>query len=1399
MSIHYLYTMRLTKTLLAAAALVTGTAATSRAYDLAGWDYTQPNRSWGYGTGDSFSNVEWLALDSRLVNAGVYRRAYGEFSWDWNEYNGGGNAYALGSIGTSAVQDGSYDIGPFDQQAGFYFSGYYLFNSGSDLGESTNIALGQLNVGVYQRLDGTYYGNYASGEIIVYERTVQVARTGAGNYGADAFSAFESDNTAVLSGSFYNSDIVGRNVLGVATSGATDLAGSVIRVGDIALGFGSAEGLYAKDGGWLDLRGDLTLGANGTIYIRDAEITSNVYTQYYTPGTLDTLGVLTIESGILSVRSHFAQDMVAGWDQTLGFRDGAVNNTRLFLTGAGYGFDFGGGEGSPFDADTAFGALRAITGDNVQNGNISVIAEGEGFIDGALIGIDGGATLVINGAINGLNSFDSNGGADLVFNAIGDGTVNGRILGGINEVIKAGAGELSLTASNLFSGDVRVEGGSLRVTNSGALSGASGDTYVSSGASLVLDHATGLSLVDNLYIAGAGNATNGGAIRSLAGTNSTTGDVILGGNSTILVDAGSQLTVEDLLVDGEGGTPTLTLDTRSTGSGDTLVNGHFRANGSTNSLTAIVKVGTGTAAIQTVDSALSLVDVQAGTLSLNASSSSLLAPHASLDKTGAGTLELNGAHYYESLSFLGGTTAIRGNTVLVGPYENGDINIINSAIVNVESGATLSQVTTDGEGGFFTNGLDLSDSGKLSIKAGGSVSLGYAEIDIDDSATLEVAGTFSSFDGIYANDSSTVEVLDGGVINADIEADESAKVLLRTGGTINGDVETWEDAEFLIESGATHNGDYNAYGVADIVVNGTIGSGTTVTANSFLLGGTARLSGSGVITGSLTQTGGTVAPGNSVETLTVLGNYSISAGSLQIEIGGTAGAGIDPNGNDQLAVGGTVTVSGTAVLDFQPYNGFESTQGNPAFQILATTAGTPRATIGTFNTVEMVGLNDRVLFDHSTGKAYGTGLSLSGTETFRDYGDNGNRREIGRALWMEAVARDNNGAVSDENFAGWGVTDPSFIVNPTGLKAFLLTRNASDLTVDPTDTDLTQVGTDLGAAAAMVLTASDVGAALDALSPEVYVGFTELSTRLNRNFSLLGATGRRSGDENKWGFNLAYSGEQFTNDGTSAYSTFKAKTNTVSLTADISLTAQTHLNLSLGTDDGSVRARDFDGDADSALAGIGISYTTESGSARFDLGAAFSTTDIRAVRQGGVADLEGQDSHAVSLRVTFLPKDPPLQPVVAGKAPEAPRLSWIPYVGISYGSASIDSFVESEAAGTAQLAVAGFDRDSFVGELGLGIEYALGAQTTLTGVIAYEHEFNSSGETDLTAAFAEDGVDDTTFGIRSDGVGAGIFRVGLGIRQKLGDASSIGLSYDALMGSGLDSGHHLKADVSFRF
>ena len=411
---------RINRTLLAAAAVL-GVTSTAKAYDLyySGWDYSRPTYNYGsYAVGDDFSGRDYFNLtDDRpayspfagvnaterdLVNAGVYRGATGNFYWSANDYNDVGNspAWVYGVLETGVTDtDGDYDGNgaDFDWQSGTFTNGGFAFDT-TDW--DTNLAIGHTSVGIYMELDGNYFGGNVSGDLVVFERTSQVARTGDGGEGAFEFSAFESDNSQTLSGTYYNSSFAGRNVLPLASAWydeeediyGPDLAGSVVKLGDIALGFTESEGLYAKDGGWLDIRGDLTLGAGGTIYIRDGEITSNVYTQFYAPGTLTEAGTLAIESGILSVRDYFAQDMLAVEGQTLGFRDGAVNNTRLILSGLGYGFDGVGGWG---DASNGGGALRSITGNNIQNGNISIVADLHPFLEGAVIGTDLGATLTI--------------------------------------------------------------------------------------------------------------------------------------------------------------------------------------------------------------------------------------------------------------------------------------------------------------------------------------------------------------------------------------------------------------------------------------------------------------------------------------------------------------------------------------------------------------------------------------------------------------------------------------------------------------------------------------------------------------------------------------------------------------------------------------------------------------------------------------------------------------------------------------------------------------------------------------------------------------------------------------------------------------------------------------------
>src|SRR5262249_3234972 len=76
-------------------------------------------------------------------------------------------------------------------------------------------------------------------------------------------------------------------------------------------------------------------------------------------------------------------------------------------------------------------------------------------------------------------------------------------------------------------------------------------------------------------------------------------------------------------------------------------------------------------------------------------------------------------------------------------------------------------------------------------------------------------------------------------------------------------------------------------------------------------GGT--LAGGGTIIGNVINSGGTVAPADDPETLTIDGDYSQTSGLLKLLIAGTS-----PGQYDQLDVSGILTLGGTLEIDFAP-------------------------------------------------------------------------------------------------------------------------------------------------------------------------------------------------------------------------------------------------------------------------------------------------------------------------------------------------------------------------------------------------------------------------------------------------------------------------------------------------
>jgi autotransporter-associated beta strand protein len=135
-------------------------------------------------------------------------------------------------------------------------------------------------------------------------------------------------------------------------------------------------------------------------------------------------------------------------------------------------------------------------------------------------------------------------------------------------VTKAGAGTLTLSGTNTYTGQTNVNAGTLAVTVNDALGTNAAGTVIASGATLDLQNVT-YSTTEAI--------TNSGTLSTSTGTSSYAGTMTLGADATIDVD-GTQLTISTAIGDGgngyaitKDGNGTLVLSANSTYSGDTII------------------------------------------------------------------------------------------------------------------------------------------------------------------------------------------------------------------------------------------------------------------------------------------------------------------------------------------------------------------------------------------------------------------------------------------------------------------------------------------------------------------------------------------------------------------------------------------------------------------------------------------------------------------------------------------------------------------------------------------------------------------------------------------------------------------------------------------------------------
>ncbi len=124
-------------------------------------------------------------------------------------------------------------------------------------------------------------------------------------------------------------------------------------------------------------------------------------------------------------------------------------------------------------------------------------------------------------------------------------TISGSSAATSGNLTKAGAGTLTLSGSNNYTGSTTINGGAIRASSNTALGTVSGGVTVASGAALELDNNVTIG-AEQLTLSGTGIG-GGGALRSVSGNNTYQGAITLGADTYINADAATTLTLTNTI------------------------------------------------------------------------------------------------------------------------------------------------------------------------------------------------------------------------------------------------------------------------------------------------------------------------------------------------------------------------------------------------------------------------------------------------------------------------------------------------------------------------------------------------------------------------------------------------------------------------------------------------------------------------------------------------------------------------------------------------------------------------------------------------------------------------------------------------------------------------------------
>ena len=531
---------------------------------------------------------------------------------------------------------------------------------------------------------------------------------------------------------------------------------------------------YVLTGGTLDLTGDSGRGTDASYINVDTGVTATVGSmitgegielQKLGTGTLVLNGANTytggtlLSSGILSVGNNSA----------LGTGTLTMENNTMLFAGAdaltvGNAVTLGG-------AATLDTGANAFTLSGAIDGEGSLSKSGAGTL--VLTGVNSytGGTAVTAGTLQGNTASlqgDITNNAVVVFDQATAGAYAGA-MSGSGSVTKQGAGTLTLTDANSYSGGTTVSEGKLSVGNNSSLGTGS----------LTMGNNTTLSAgVDGLTVGNAVTLDGGATVDTatnafmLSGAIGGTGSLTKSGSGALALTGANSYT---------GGT-TVSEGKLSVGNNSSLGTGSLTMGNNTTLATGVEGLTVGNAV--TLGGATTVMSFQN-----NFTLSGEISGVGSLTKGGSGTLTLAGAN-----SYSGGTTVaegtLHGNTAsLQSDIANNASVVFDQATAGAYAGVMsgTGSVTKRGAGMLTFNGnltqtnLNVNDGGvtnNAAMTLSGALALGDAASLVNGAAgTMAVTGGITGTDGIQTLDNA-------GIINAASIALGGGNDAIRNSGTI---------------------------------------------------------------------------------------------------------------------------------------------------------------------------------------------------------------------------------------------------------------------------------------------------------------------------------------------------------------------------------------------------------------------------------------------------------------------------------------------------------------------------------------------------------------------------------------------------------------------------------------